>query len=340
MIFPILRGFLSYHHAPITWAIFALNAAVLVWGWNFGGSVNDKLDDMMTDEFFLETQGHVYENYLKERATLTPDVVRELAGSGASDAQHFRLLGHLAFRDEEFLSEAPKEKLYSDVVAMKRWKRQLNQIGLLEDVHPSFLFGVSKDPSAFRNWISYIFAHTSGWHFFGNMLFLLIFGAALEEVIGGLALLVIFILTGVFAAGFFLLVNGPTTAPLIGASGAISGVMAMYSVLCWNRPTRFVYWYFLPTRESMGFIFLPAWTILAVWMLGDLAGYFGNLDIMGGVAHAAHIGGDIAGAICGVVVILLWQWTAPHRLQFKEKFTNEPWRLYPFFQWYHVNSRR
>jgi len=339
MIFPILRGFLSYHKAPITWAIFALNATVLVWGWNFGWSVNDQLDDLMSDDFFLETQGHVYENYLKDQDGGAPTVVRELASSGATDTQHFRLLGHLAFRDEEFLSKAPSEKLYNDVVATKHWTKQLNLIGQLEEVHPSFLFGVSKDPSNFSHWITYIFSHTNGWHFFGNMIFLLIFGAALEEVIGGLGLLVVFVMTGIFAAGFFLWINGPTTAPLIGASGAISGLMAMYSVLCWNRPTRYVYWYFLPTRESMGFIFLPAWTILALWLLGDLAGLLGNLDVMGGVAHAAHLGGDLSGAICGAVVMLMWKWTAPNRLRFKEVFTNEMWKLYPFFNWYRASLK-
>lgn len=339
MIFPLLSGFLSYRRAPITWLLFILNASVLLWGWSFAWTVNDRLDDLMNDEFFLQTQGHVYENYLKERATLTPDVVRELASSGASDNQHFRLMGHLAFRDDEFIQEAPSEHLFSDEVAVKHWKSQLLQIGELESVHPSFLFGVSKDPVNFRQWITYIFSHTSGWHFFGNMLFLLIFGAALEEVIGGLGLMVVFVMTGVFAAGFFLFVNGPTTAPLIGASGAISGVMAMYSVLCWNRPTRYVYWYFLPTRDSMGFVFLPAWTILVLWLLGDLAGQLGNLEVMGGVAHAAHLGGDVAGAISGALVMLMWKRSAPHRLRFKDGFTHEMWRLYPFFNWYHSRFR-
>jgi membrane associated rhomboid family serine protease len=288
----------------------------------------------------LETQGHIYENYLKEEDSGGSDVVRELASSGATDPQHYRLLGHLAFRDDDFLKTAPKQPQFNDVVAVKHWKSQLLEIGELEEVHPSFLFGVSKDPTNFSHWVTYIFSHTSGWHFFGNMIFLLIFGCALEEVIGGLGLLVVFVLTGIFAAGFFLLVNGPTTAPLVGASGAISGIMAMYSVLCWRRPTRYVYWYFLPTRDSMGFIFLPAWTILALWLLGDLAGLLGNLDVMGGVAHAAHLGGDLSGAVCGALVMWMWQRWAPERLQFKEVFTHEMWRLYPFFTWYQGRSRR
>ena len=79
---------------------------ILVWGWTVAWNVNDKLDDLMSDEFYLETQGRF------TRVTLSKDgpfnyseVVRELASSGASDVHHYRLLGHLAFRDERFFFE-------------------------------------------------------------------------------------------------------------------------------------------------------------------------------------------------------------------------------------------
>lgn len=341
MIFPLLRGVLSLRQAPVTWLLIAINAAVMLWGWSVAWKENDRLDNLMSDDFFLETQGHVYENYLRLRDDAAPDVVRELASSGNGDVHHFRLMGHMAFRDQTFLEEGSKENLFKDEVAVRHWRRQLKEIGDLEEVHPSFLLGVSTDPTNFRQWVTYIFSHTSGWHFLGNMVFLLIFGAALEEIIGGLGLMVVFVTTGVFAAGFFLWISGPTTAPLIGASGAISGVMAMYCVLRWNRPVRFLYWLLIPTRESLGVMFLPAWTILAIWALGDLAGYFGNLDIMGGVAHAAHIGGDIAGLVAGLVLVQLWKWRN-HTVT--DDATIKPgvqsWRLYPMFQFHEFVWRR
>jgi membrane associated rhomboid family serine protease len=302
MIFPLLRGFLSFSKAPITWVLFALNGFVMLWGWSVAWNSNDKLDALMGDEFFLETQGHVYENYLKERDGFVPEIVREMASAGPSDVHHFRMLGHFAFRDQEFIKDAPAQMLFNDEVAVKNWKKKLLEIQDLEDAHPSYLLGISTDPNNFAQWLTYIFSHSSGWHFFGNMIFLLIFGAALEQIIGGLGLLVVFLLTGIFAGGFFLLICGTTTAPLIGASGAISGIMAMYCVLAWNKPIRFLYWLMIPTRESMGFIYLPAWTMLFLWFIGDIAGYLGTIDVMGGVAHAAHMGGDISGAICGVII--------------------------------------
>lgn len=330
MIFPFLRGWRSLRKAPITWLLFTLNAAVLLWGWSSSWTVSERLDDLMDETFFVETQGRVYENYLQIHDLSAPPIVRELASSGSTDSRHFMLMGHLAFRDENFMNEADSENLLSDDVAFQHWKNQFGEIKLMQSLHPSFLFGVSTDTANFSQWITYIFSHSSGWHFFGNMLFLVIFGAALEEIIGGLALLVVFLLTGVFAAGFFLWLSGPTTAPLIGASGAISGIMTMYCCLCWRQPTRFVYWLFVPTREAMGFVYLPAWTILVIWLLSDLAGYFGNLDVMGGIAHAAHLGGDLAGCICGLIVTFMWR----SRNHVPEQSGNPTmWKLYPFFQW-------
>ena len=132
------------------------------------------------------------------------------------------------------------------------------------------------------------------------------------------------------------MICGATTAPLIGASGAISGIMSMFCILSWKKPVRFLYWLLLPTRESMGLIYLPAWTVLVLWLVGDLAGYLGNLDLMGGIAHAAHLGGDIAGAICGAILVLLWRNHAP----LKTISNVETWKLYPFFHLHTVRISR
>ena len=137
------------------------------------------------------------------------------------------------------------------------------------------------------------------------MLFLLIFGAALERQIGGLGFLVVFVLSGTFAAGVFALMTGVTSSPLVGASGAISGIMALYCALNWRQPARYFYWLFLPFRGYMGFVYLPAWVGLALWAVNDVAGYVGSLPELGGVAHTAHLGGEVAGLLTGVTLVLL-----------------------------------
>jgi membrane associated rhomboid family serine protease len=327
MIFPFLKGFISFKYAPITWVIVALNTMVFMWSWSAQLRTSYHLDELMSEEYFVETQGRIYTHYLSEHFSIAPDIVRELASTGEADAHHFRLLGHLAFRDDTFLREAPADNLLADEVALSHWKKQISQIRDLQSIHPSFLLGISTDATNLRQWLTYIFTHSSGMHFFGNMLFFVIFGGALETLIGGLGLLVIFLTTGVFAGGFFLYLCGPSTAPLIGASGAISGVMAMYCVLRWNAPIKYIYWFFLPTREAIGFVYLPAWTMAAIWLLGDLAGYFGNIEILGGVAHAAHLGGELSGALAGLLLLAMRK-GAP-----VVPATIEPpmWQLYPFF---------
>jgi membrane associated rhomboid family serine protease len=335
MIFPFLKGFLSFRRAPITWTLIALNALVMLWGWSVSWDATDKLDALMSDDYFVEVQGRIYDRYLKEGRMADSEVVRELANVDDADRHRVRILGHLAFRDDDFFKQAMKESFTADTVALDKWRSQVKQIEMIEGTHPSYLLGISMDATDYVQWITYIFSHTSGWHYFGNMIFLLLFGAALEEAAGGLALLVIFTLTGVFAAGFFLLLCGPSPAPLIGASGAISGVMAMFCVLNWNKPCRFVYWLFLPTREGMGFIYFPAWVGFVVFVSSDIAGFFGNLDVLGGVAHAAHLGGDIAGVIAGIAVLASRKFSGSRSLP--EGRAPEMWKLYPFFNLYRIH---
>src|SRR5262249_26631854 len=146
-----------------------------------------------------------------------------------------------------------------------------------QDSHPSFTLGLNAEDTSLSKWVSYIFVHSGALHLIGNMLFLVIFGAALERQIGGLGLMVNFVLSGVMAAGTFALMTGVTSSPLVGASGAVSGVMALYCFLNWNRAERFFYWFFLPFRGFMGFVFLPAWVAFTIWAINDLSGYLGNL---------------------------------------------------------------
>lgn len=336
MIFPFLKGIVSYSQAPVTWLIVLLNASVLFWGWTQELRGADELDDLMNDDFFVETQGKLYDRYLKDGHFEGESVARDVSSISDGDRGRLRLLGHLAFRDENFLRSHPEKNGLNDRVALKHWLSQSRKISALEKDHPSFVLGVSIDPTNWSQWLTYIFSHTNFYHFLGNMVFLIIFGGALETAIGGLGLIVVFLMSGIFAAGFFLWLCGPSTAPLVGASGAISGIMAMYSVLNWNRPIRFLY-LFIPTTKlkgfislPIGFIFLPAGVGFLLWMLGDLAGFFGSIEIFGGVAHAAHLGGDIAGIVAGLLVLGI------RRIQGEAWPDDSPrhntWQLYPLFE--------
>lgn len=307
MIIPILKGILSWHKAPVTWGLLFLNVAVLVLCLVFDQGSDKELDALMNNDYYVETQGRAYAQYLAEESpTKYPPFLIDLADKVlAGDSTRLSLLGQLAFRDNEFLDEASVTNFKGDQVAFRFWKSKLVQSKELQEVHPSYLLGLNTQDTSFSKWVTYIFVH-SGWsHLLGNMIFLLVFGALLETQIGGLALLVVFLLSGIFGAGVFALMTGVTTSPLVGASGSVAGVITLFCFLNWKQPVRFLYILFLPVRGYFGFVFLPSWVAFMMWFVADVAGYISSVPELGGIAHTAHIGGEFAGALTGLTVYLL-----------------------------------
>ncbi|MBX7061777.1 MAG: rhomboid family intramembrane serine protease [Pyrinomonadaceae bacterium] len=138
------------------------------------------------------------------------------------------------------------------------------------------------------NILSSMFMHGSIMHIAGNMLFLWIFGDNLENLLGHVRYAVFYLLCGV-AAAFGQIIMGPDSLiPMLGASGAISGVLGGYVLLFPRRQVRAIIFNFLTT--------VPAFVAIGVWIVYQLvSGYFTD-PATGGVAYAAHIGGFIAGA--------------------------------------------
>lgn len=137
------------------------------------------------------------------------------------------------------------------------------------------------------NFLSSMFMHSGFMHIFGNMLFLFIFGDNLENLIGHIRYAVFYVVCGVAAAAAQILMGPDSIIPMLGASGAISGVLGGYVLLFPNRPVRAIIFQFLTT--------VPAYVAIGVWIVYQLVlGYFSSPD-GGGVAYAAHIGGFLAG---------------------------------------------
>lgn len=137
------------------------------------------------------------------------------------------------------------------------------------------------------NFLSSMFMHGGIMHIFGNMLFLFIFGDNLENVIGHIRYGVFYLLCG-FAAAIAQIVMGPDSIiPMLGASGAISGVLGGYILLFPTRPVRALIFNVVTT--------VPAFVAIGLWIVYQIVlGYLTPSD-GGGVAYAAHIGGFIAG---------------------------------------------
>src|SRR5512147_1642767 len=136
-----------------------------------------------------------------------------------------------------------------------------------------------------------MFLHGSWMHLIGNMWFLWIFGNNIEDSMGRLRFIAFYLISDL-AAAFGQVVAAPDSIiPMVGASGAISGVMGAYLVL---YPRVRVYT-LVPIFIFFTSIALPAWAMLGYWFVIQLLSGLLSSGEMGGVAFWAHIGGFLAG---------------------------------------------
>ena len=152
---------------------------------------------------------------------------------------------------------------------------------------------LSSDASVWSVFTS-MFMHGGWFHIIGNMWFLAIFGDNVEDALGKVRFILFYLLCGV-AAAVLQVVSAPgSVAPMVGASGAISGVMGAYAVLFPRAPVHvLVFFGFFFTR-----IVVPAFLMLGYWFIIQLLGGIPALaGAGGGVAVWAHVGGFVAGVI-------------------------------------------
>lgn len=147
------------------------------------------------------------------------------------------------------------------------------------------------------NWwtlLTSMFLHGGWMHIIGNMWFLWIFGNNVEDSMGHGRFVVFYLLSGLAAAAVQILADTHSGLPMVGASGAIGGVMGAYVLLYPRVRVELLVWLgFYVTTVSV-----PAYFMLGYWFLLQLIGGFGSLAAEGGgVAFWAHVGGFVAGAI-------------------------------------------
>ena len=155
-------------------------------------------------------------------------------------------------------------------------------------------------PFSPREWVTILtamFMHAGWLHIGGNMLYLWIFGNNVEDRLGAWRFLGFYLVCGLVATIAQLVVAPGTTAPNLGASGAIAGVLAAYLVLFPRaRVTTAIFIFFFIELAA-----IPAWVIIIVWFVIQLGSGVGSLGTAtansGGVAYFAHIGGFLAGLL-------------------------------------------
>ena len=161
-----------------------------------------------------------------------------------------------------------------------------------------FKHGFKPATPLFVDLLTSMFLHANWMHLAGNMLFLWIFGDNVELHVGRGAYMLIYLVTGAAATALFALFSLGSHMPLVGASGAISGVLGCYFLWFPRNNVRVLVWLFffvnvirIPARWVLGFYLVVENLLPFVWNRGE-----------SGIAYGAHIGGFLGGLGCAALV--------------------------------------
>lgn len=158
-----------------------------------------------------------------------------------------------------------------------------------------YKYGYSPRERSIPTLLSCIFFHGDFMHLLGNMVFLYLVGAILELAIGPLFFLLLYLVTGIAASALFGFIYPTAPGPLIGASGAIAGLMGAYGMVFGLRKIRVFY--------SLGFYFnyamIPALSLFPFWLANEFFQLYTNTN--SNVAYMAHIGGLLSGMAIGSI---------------------------------------
>ncbi len=161
---------------------------------------------------------------------------------------------------------------------------------------PTVVFGNARLPAEIAElpgWatlVSSMFLHGGVMHLVGNMLFLWVLGDNVEDAMGHARFVVFYLACGVVAALAHAATDTVSEIPMIGASGAISGVIGAYLLLHPRASIKTLVWVFI--------IELPAWVVLGIWAVFQfISALMATGGVGGGVAWWAHIGGLVAGLV-------------------------------------------
>ena len=245
---------------------------------------------------FIEQEWPLLKTYLKSKGET--DTLIELTKDYESGNNHDHLSKVLLRQDfYQHLTQIARDSFDHELYT--RWQHERKAIQEKFNSLSPIAHGLTASTFKLSSLLSHQFLHGDVMHLLGNMFFLVICGFAVEAAIGHWRFLV-FYLVGGFAAGMAQVVsNWDSSVPLVGASGAISAVMAMYLAVFRFRNIEFFYWIFF----FVGYFRAPALLILPFYIGKELYSYY--TDPESNVAFLAHAGGFVGGCFLIAVSLLV-----------------------------------
>ena len=210
----------------------------------------------------------------------------------------------VAFFYELTLSTRPQAEIVRGFVRVSPPPRDswINEWGLVPQQLTRYLQAPSThDWQVLERLITSQFIHAGWLHILGNMLFLWVFGDNVEDALGHLRYLVFYLLCGVIAALAQVFVDRHSPGAIVGASGAIAGVLGSYLVLYPGATVSVI----IPIVIVPFFARVQAFWVMVVWFVSQLISLAPTANATGGsggVAYAAHVGGFLAGLVLGRLI--------------------------------------
>jgi membrane associated rhomboid family serine protease len=277
MIIPWIRGLLGIEKAPMTWMLVFVN----VFFYLLCAESNRKAEMAPLNQD-LPLTGHYYQIYLQQKGVFADEPTTETQWS---------ILGAKALRDPGFLSELDFLNAPGDQIQLQNWKLSTQQFFSNLKKRNSWIFGLHAENQETLSWVTYQFVHANILHLVSNMVMLLIFGAALEAMVGGWVVIALYFIFGVFGGIGYFVLSPNSNIPVIGASAAVSGLILFYTLSEIRQRVPFFY-IVTPLEGHYGWIYLSKWFLIPLLFVGDFKDYFSSPDeIVSQIAVSAHIGG-------------------------------------------------
>jgi len=287
LIVPV-SGKIGWKHTPlVTLGLILINCLVF-----FLFQLHDDQSWMAAEQFYLdsglaEIEVPRYIDYLETKGR----TAEKYSNEEEMDAEQLMEIHFQLEDDLTFLNKMAQGRIFTAKEPQyEKWRTLRHSYEEKRNQSVAFSHGLRPAYSRAGTFLTYMFLHGNTGHLLGNMVFLWILGCMLEIGSGRILFTILYLASGLAAGLFFDTVYAASTTPLVGASGAISGLMGAYTVLYGKKRVNVFY--------SLGFYFntarIPAVALLPVWLANE--GYqlfFGGASH---VAYVAHIGGIVAGA--------------------------------------------
>jgi membrane associated rhomboid family serine protease len=261
------------------------------------------IETQMSSPTFIKVQSFEYQNYL---AKFKPDDLQsysEVWRGREQDPEKVNMYwAQLSFRDGGFSEKLKELEPYPDSVMYKKWQIAWDKFLVQQNLQWTTYFGLSILGHGWTQYITYQFIHSGLLHFFSNIVLLIFFGFAVEGMFGGVAVAIVYLFSGIAGAVYYELINGINTAPLVGASASVSGLMAFYFLMESRRNLKFFY-FFAPIEGFFGEIYLAKEWMVPLMFLNDINEIFSTPDWLLSVAHTAHLGA----VGFGFVLAIIWK---------------------------------